>query len=70
MTNGQRDDMRLAGRALHSTGLVSPELLAAAQEEDVKKALAAGLPGALKKASQDKYASHAAQCHALLVRSG
>lgn len=62
--------MCLAGRALHSTGLVSPELLAAAQEEDVKKALAAGLPGALKKASQDKYASHAAQCHALLVRSG
>ncbi len=61
--------MCLAGRALHSAGLVSPELLAAAQEEDVKKALAAGLPGALKKASQDKYASQAAQCLALLVRS-
>ncbi|DBA82486.1 TPA: hypothetical protein ACH3X2_000714 [Trebouxia sp. C0005] len=44
-------------RALHSAGLVSPELLAAAQDEDVKKALAAGLPGALKKASQDKRAA-------------
>ena len=62
--------MCLACRAVHSAGLVSPELLAAAQEDDVKKALAAGLPGAFKKASQDKYASHAAQCLALLVRSG
>ncbi len=53
-------------RALHSAGLVSPEQLAVAQEEDVKKALAAGLPGALKKASQDKYALHAAHSLALL----
>ncbi|KAL0029501.1 hypothetical protein WJX77_012503 [Trebouxia sp. C0004] len=44
-------------RALHSAGLVSPQQLAAAQEQDVKKALAAGLPGALKKASQDKRAA-------------
>lgn len=41
-------------RALHSAGLLGPEQLAAAPEEDVRKALAAGLPGALKKASQDK----------------
>ena len=34
--------------------MVGPEHLAAAQEEDVKKALAAGLPGALKKVKQDK----------------
>ena len=39
--------MCLAGRALHSTGLVSPELLAAAQEEDVTKALAAGFDSQL-----------------------
>ena len=44
----------MAGRALYSAGLVNPEQLAAAQEEDVKTALAAGLPGAPKKASQDK----------------
>lgn len=53
-TNGQRGDICLAGRALYSAGLVNPEQLAAAQEEDVKTALAAGLPGAPKKASQDK----------------
>ncbi len=36
----------------------------------MKKALAAGLPGALKKASQAKYALHAAHCLALFVKSG
>ncbi len=47
--------------------MASFEQLAAAQEGKVKKALAAGLPGALKKASQDKYASHAVHCLALLA---
>ena len=40
-TNGQRGDICLAGRALYSAGLVNPEQLAAAQEEDVKTTLQA-----------------------------
>lgn len=41
-------------RALHNAGILSPEHLAAADEDDVKKALAAGLPAAVKKTKQDK----------------
>lgn len=41
-------------RALYSGGIVSPELLAATEEGEVKKALAAGLPAAVKKTKQDK----------------
>ena len=41
-------------RALHSGGILSPEHLAAADEGEVKKALAAGLPAAVKKTKQDK----------------
>lgn len=41
-------------RALHSAGMQCPEHLAAAPEADVKKALASGLPAAVKKTKQDK----------------
>ena len=48
-------------RALYSACMQAPEQLATAQEEDVKRALAAGLPGAVKKTKQDKYDSQTLQ---------
>ena len=42
-------------RALYNAGFQNVNYLAGAGEDDVKKALAAGLPGAVKRAHSSKY---------------